>query len=404
MSETSIVFTGDIGFDGHMSGRWQDPGLVAPAIRDFLGSADHVIANIEGPVIDLDPSCLKGKLVHSMPTKVCGFLKDLNIDIWSICNNHIMDAGPEGLFSTMDAAYELGVSTVGAGKDYDEASKPLFIEEAGGIGIITVGYRRACREAGEDTPGCFSWSNLELIEKRIKEIKSSCRWCVVIAHAGEEFTSLPSPYTRERLLKFLEFGADLVVTHHPHVPMNYETVGDKAIFYSLGNFIFDTDYQRAQFNTESGILLKVRFSEDSFSFEPFGITVDREAGIVCESGLPDIFTDVREEDYKLLLPLSVKAFIENTKRQWKFLYPDDYNDDTDWVADFYKPLRSGRVPGETLDFQILYPISLEANNNDHLKSSKTKVIEYIKKQLEKTSRTQLIRDFFVFSFYCRLFV
>ena len=90
---------------------------------------------------------------------------------------------------------------------------------------------------------------------------------------------------------------------------------------------------------------------------------------------------MREEDYKLLLPLSVKAFIENTKRQWKFLYPDDYNDETDWVADFYKPLRSGRVPGETLDFQILYPISLEANNNDHLKSSKTKVIEYIKKQL-----------------------
>ncbi len=380
MKGTSFVFTGDIGFDGYMAGKWGDLDLVSEDIRSFLHSADHVVANIEGPVIDISSDMLSGKLVHSMPKAVCGFLKDLNIDVWSICNNHIMDAGPEGLKSTLEHAKENEVLTVGAGMNYEEASKPLIFPEAGGIGMFTVGYQRACREAGTDTPGCFSWSNLDLIEKRIKEIKRSCRWCVVIAHAGEEFTSLPSPYTRERLHKYLDFGADVVVVHHPHVPMNYETVGDKAIFYSLGNFIFDTDYQRAQFNTEAGVLLKLYFDEDRFSFEPLGIRTDRENERVVTAGLPDIFRDVKEKDYNLILPLSVKAFIENTKRQWKFLYPDRYNDDTDWVADFYKPVSSGRVPGETLDFQILYPISLKSSQEDYGQSPDHEVVEYIKRQ------------------------
>ena len=138
----------------------------------------------------------------------------------------------------------------------------MILDEAGGIGLFAVGYQRGCKPAGEDKGGCLSWSEMEVIRSAIQEIKAKCRWCVVVAHGGEEFTAIPSPYTRDRYHAYLEMGADLVVCHHPHVPMNYETVGDKMIFYSLGNFIFDTDYQRAQFNTEKGILLKLHFTED----------------------------------------------------------------------------------------------------------------------------------------------
>ena len=107
---------------------------------------------------------------------------------------------------------------------------------------------------------------MDIIESAIKQAKANNRWCVVIAHDGEEFTSLPMPYTRDRYIKYLEFGADIVVAHHPHVPMNYELFdNNKAIFYSLGNFIFDTDYQRSQFNTEKGVLLKLIFTDSCFS-------------------------------------------------------------------------------------------------------------------------------------------
>jgi hypothetical protein len=132
---------------------------------------------------------------------------------------------------------------------------------------------------------------LDAIQEAISEIKKTCRWCIVVAHAGEEFTPLPSPYTRDRYHLYLQMGADFVVSHHPHVPMNYEMVGDKAIFYSLGNFIFDTPYQRSQFNTEKGLLLQLDLSSEKWSFKPYGIDILRDTERIDIGSLPVIFQD-----------------------------------------------------------------------------------------------------------------
>ena len=385
--ETGLVFTGDMGFDKYMTERWKDDGLLADSVKAFLKSGDHLMVNVEGPLFECDNNkATQGtaSLIHSMNPQVASFLDTIGADMWCLVNNHIMDAGPEGLFATLDEAKKHNVSTIGVGKNIAEASTPLYLDEAGGIGIIGVGYQRACRKADDSAPGCFSWSDLELIEKRIKEIKAKCRWCIIVAHAGEEFTSLPSPYTRKRYMDYLDMGADIIVAHHPHVPMNYETFANgKAIFYSLGNFIFDTDYQRAQFNTEKGLLIKLNLTEDSFSFTPMGIKIDRTCERIIESDLPDIFEDVCEEEYKLLAPLSAKAFISATKRQQIYFKPDIYKNATEkmWEENFLAPLRSGRVPGETLDFHIILPIAKEAENGEWEKSRLEKIKNYILEQI-----------------------
>ncbi len=386
----SIAFTGDIGFDGYMNGKWNDEKLISGEVMDFIASSDHVCVNVEGALSAKEKVSRKNTvaaLTHSMDPEVTGFLKRIKADIWNICNNHIMDAGPDGLFDTLNEAKAAGASTIGAGMDINEASRPLIISDAGGIGIFAVGYQRACRKADENTAGCLSWSDLDRIKENIDKIKKACRHCVIVAHAGEEFTALPSPYTRERYLKYLEMGADIVVAHHPHVPMNYETVGDKAIFYSLGNFVFDTDYQRSQYYTEYGMVLKINFTKDSFSFETLGIKIDRGEEKVVMDRLPDICTDVSEDEYNLLLPLSAKAFLEATKRQQTYLYPDRYKNatDEDWHENFYEPLRSGRVPGETLDLQIICPIAEKEKEKAWEKSKLEGVKEYILKMLKPIS-------------------
>ena len=384
--ETSLVFTGDIGFDRYMLGQWNDDELLSKDVLNFLHSADHVIANVEGPVAEAETNTVKDgaqQLLHTIDPAAVKVLKNMHADIWNICNNHIMDAGPFGIESTLKIAKANGVQTIGAGMNIDEARKPVVIDEAGGIGMFGVGYQRACRKADTDKPGCFSWSDLDEIEKLIKDIKSKCRWCVVVAHAGEEFTPLPSPYTRERFHKFLEMGADIVINHHPHVPMNYETVGDKIIFYSLGNFIFDTDYQRSQFNTELGLLVKINFTEDNFTYEPMGLRIDRETEHVVKSDLPRIFVDVQDDEYKLLAPLSAKVLVAATKRQMSYLNPQRFKNATEeeWSEHFAEPLRTGRVPGETLDFYIICPLAEEAEKGEWKKSKLEKVKEYMLEQI-----------------------
>lgn len=382
----SLIFTGDIGFDKYMEGRWRDDDLIDSEVLSFLKNTDHLIINVEGPLLEKkqDKNTEGAKaLIHSMDPGTASFFEKLGADVWNICNNHIMDAGKEGIYNTINEAKKTGAKTLGAGMNIDEAKAPVIFNEAGGIGLIGVGYQRACRKADTETPGCFSWSDMDLIQEAIMSIKDKCRWCIIVAHGGEEFTALPSPYTRDRYIEYLDMGADIVISHHPHVPMNYETIGDKIIFYSLGNFIFDTDYQRSQYNTDKGLFIKLNFTEEAYTFEPFGIRIDRNAERVIKGDIPKIFTDVNEDEYKKLIPLSSKMFIENTKRQLKYLYPSKFENatDEDFINNFYEPLRSGRVPGEILDFQIIYPLSLEEKNKEWENSKLEDVKEFIFEQI-----------------------
>jgi len=384
--ETTLVFTGDIGFDHYMEGRYDDEDLLDKEVYDFIADSDHVIVNVEGALSDglrkpKDNSVLQ--LMHSMKPEVSHFLQRIGADVWNICNNHIMDAGSEGLSDTLEVAEKCGAHTIGAGMDIGEAARPLILDEAGGIGIFAVGYQRACRKADDDKAGCLSWSDMDRIAANIKDIKSRCRWCIVVAHGGEEFTSLPSPYTRDRYHEYLELGADMVVAHHPHVPMNYETVGDKIIFYSLGNFVFDTDYQRAQFNTEKGLLIKLRLGREGYTFEAMGIDTDRKEERIVKGELPLIFEDVKEAEYELLEPLSAKAFVAATKRQQIYLNPDRFSHATDeeWQEHFLEPMRSGRVPGEALDFHIILPVAAKADEGKWKESKLENVKKFILDQL-----------------------
>lgn len=345
-----------------MDSKWQDEELLSGDIREFLRSADHVAADIEGsfrhpeakPAEEVTSFTLK-----QMESEAAEFLCSAGVDIWNINNNHIMDFGEKGLLGTLETAMRSGVTTVGAGMNDEEAARPVFFKEAGGVGLFSVGYRPGCKPAGPEKAGCLLWNDKETIQKNIDDIKKRCRWCVIIAHGGEEFTTLPSPYTRDRYLSYLEMGADIVVGHHPHVVNNYELLPGKAVFYSIGNFIFDTDYCRSQEGTDRGILLKISFSEDGFTISYLGTKIDYDTESIEGAPAPEIFRDIPAEEYEKLLPWAAGKFIEATKRQQIYLDPERYGNysEEDWERHFTDPDRMYRMPGEILDYTVIYPLA-----------------------------------------------
>ena len=381
---TSVIFTGDIGFDRYMDKKWEDEGLLSPAVLDFFHSADHTVANVEGALIDLPEDSSRSAYFHRMDPAATVVLRKMGADIWCINNNHIMDAGAAGLESTRRIAAQLDCRTVGAGADVTEASEPVYLDEAGGIGMIAVGYQPGCIPAGAAEPGCFRWDDMERIACRIAEIKAKCRWCVVVVHGGEEFASLPNPYTRERYLRYLALGADVVVGHHPHVPENYELFEDgKAIFYSLGNFIFDTNYQRVHLYTDVGVLLKLIFTEETLNFEAMGTQILRGAERIDAAPLPDIFTNIPEEEYELLAPLAAKAFVAEDMRKMIYLEPERFTDATQevWDGYFFSEEPDGYAAGEHMDLSVIVPLARTAESGAWRASKLDKVKEYMLRQL-----------------------
>ena len=382
--KTSVIFTGDIGFDRYMDKRWEDDGFLSASVLEFFDSAEHTVANVEGALIEAEDNGSHGSFFHCMNPAATRVLKRMGADIWSIGNNHTMDAGVEGVISTRKIAAEMGCTTIGAGLNINEASAVHYIDEAGGIGMFCVAYMTECIPATESSAGIFRWDDMERIAQRIREIKSRCRWCVVVCHGGEEFSSLPNPYTRDRYLKFIELGADVVVGHHPHVPENYELLSDnKAIFYSLGNFIFDTDYQRVHLYTDTGVLLKLVFFEDKLDFEALGIKIVRGEEKIESCPLPDVFVNIPAEEYNLLAPLSAKAFVQEDRRTQTYLTPAKYKDapESVWNEYFFSENTDGFFKGAHMDFNVIVPFAQTAESGEWKKSKLNNVKDYILRQL-----------------------
>ena len=130
------------------------------------------------------------------------------------------------------------------------------------------------------------------------------------------------PYLRRRYKRYLKYGADIVVGHHPHVVQNYERFGNKIVFYSLGNFIFDTDFQRIQKYTDFGMLLKLNFTEDSYSWEALPIKNNRETKNISETENIPIFREITSFEYGLLWPLAAKHLCLNERKKNTFHHPE----------------------------------------------------------------------------------
>lgn len=329
---TSIAFTGDISFSKYMRDAWKRPDVLDDQVVRFLQDADHVVANVEC-ALSADSTTGTG-LKHTSDPAAGTFIRDrLNSRIWSLANNHILDCGAKGLLDTLQVAEDNGCRTLGAGVDREAAAKPVFLEEAGGIGIFSVTFNMKSMETPDHEPGVFFWKDTERIRRTIDLIKARCRWCVMVVHGQNcEFTQMPLPISRERMKSFLDMGADVIVGHHPHVVQNYERFGKKMIFYSLGNFIFDTDYQRQRKYTQYGMLLKLNFTETQLTWQSLPILIDREANRIVAGETPAVFTHVGALEYHLLKDLVYADFVKVNRAARLYFNKEKYSayTDKDW--------------------------------------------------------------------------
>ena len=318
---TEIAFSGDIAFSKYFRGTYEDPELICKDAIDFLQSADHVVLNVEGALTDNVMTRGSSSVpAHASDPRCLPWLLKMKGDVWNLSNNHTLDCGEGGLADTLKLARENGCQPLGAGMNLGEASKPVLFSEEGGIGILAVSYKAFMR-AEENKAGVLHWDDFKSIQKAIQEVKKNNRWCILVAHGGEEFSGIPMPFVRRRYLKYLKMGADIIVSHHPHVPQSFEKIGSKVIFYSLGNFLFDTDYQRLQKYTDRGVLLKLKLTENDCTWEHFSYRIDRELHRVIPEKTPHVFRNISAKEYRALAPVGVSNFLRDYAVAKIFLHP-----------------------------------------------------------------------------------
>ena len=198
------------------------------------------------------------------------------IDIVNLANNHIYDYKEQGLFDTI---YNLGqgnIKYIGAGKNLKSARKPVLIEIKG-VKLAFLGYyglrkHSDSHPATKDSAGT-AMRKLQFIHEDIRSLRDSVDVIIVNFHWGIEKEHLPGTDQISFAHKTIDYGADLIVGHHPHVLQGIEEYKGKLISYSLGNFIFGGNSRKH----EKTAVLQIRIDSTAkqiSGFEMLPVQVD----------------------------------------------------------------------------------------------------------------------------------
>lgn len=222
---------------------------IDPQLLEIMRDSDIFMINNEFPYTNRGtPLANKAFTFCADPASV-ELLHEMGVDIVSLANNHVTDYGEISLLDTLDTLENAGIPYVGAGRDLDEAAKVVFYQKGDmKIGVVsaTEVERLASPDtkgATEDSPGTFRCFQNDALEEVIREAKEQCDFLIVYVHWGTESTDELDWSQPGQAADFTAAGADVIIGAHPHVLQEIAYVNGVPVFYSLGNYWFNSKTQ-----------------------------------------------------------------------------------------------------------------------------------------------------------------
>ncbi len=248
--ETVFAFTGDVNLAEGISGTkyidGQPNGLSDAFSQDLihtLRDEDVLIANNEFTVSKRGkPLSGKAYTFRANPGRLKEYRR-LGVDALSLANNHVFDYGEEAFLDTLHYISNAGYPYVGAGKNLEEASEPLYYI-AGGRKIAICAATQIersstyTRAATEQEAGVIKCLDPELFAKEIKRAKKNADVVIAFVHWGTEGDSQYGSDQKNLAKQFAAAGADAIVGGHTHCLQGVDLLEGVPVFYSLGNFWF----------------------------------------------------------------------------------------------------------------------------------------------------------------------
>ena len=254
-------------------------------------------------------------------------LKAGGIDIVSLASEGNMIYGSRGLDETLKTLDRQGIYRIGAGRDVKEAHRPEILEVKGQR-IAYLGYNPdAVRGAKAEKAGVASVSSEERqhIVEDIRAIRAQVDWIVVNYRWGDTLTALsegnfietsadslltasvPEDWQRSLAYEAVDAGADLVVGYHPNRIQGAEIYRDRAIAYSLGDFIFDG----APLKDHDTAALRVSLRNHQMKVEFLPVTIrDSKLEMATGEDGADILQTIRDASETFEQPMQFPTVLE----------------------------------------------------------------------------------------------
>lgn len=235
----------------------------APVFAEIRG-ADCSIANLEIPLCD-GGAPVEKLVTHRAAPALAGDLAAVGFGALVLANNHTCDYGVDGLLETLAHLRGAGITTIGAGRNLEEALSVNYVRGDGAVAAVLAvsALLPAGCAATEERPGVaplrvdtrFEVDPAILMEQpgtpptvrtsvreddldRVREVistaRSSATHVIVYVHWGVGLQQARAEYQQSLGRALVDAGADLVVGCHPHAIQEIDRWGDGYIFHNLG--------------------------------------------------------------------------------------------------------------------------------------------------------------------------
>ena len=241
--EITLTFAGDVAYPEGWGGigtiKAQGKALFGQ-VRAITSDAELNFVNLECPFTQREATVDKKYPITCAPERL-DYILDSGFNLFSLANNHTMDAGRAGADDTLSLMraksnerrplWWAGVNPAeGATPPYDLVVVPGSDLR---IGFIALANGRGMTGIASKT-----------VPERLAKAAADTDFVIVSVHSGREYRHVPGKTRSAQFRSLIDAGADLVIGHHPHVVQGVERHGQGVIFHSLGNFSFGSKTRR----------------------------------------------------------------------------------------------------------------------------------------------------------------
>jgi poly-gamma-glutamate synthesis protein (capsule biosynthesis protein) len=231
-------------------------------------------------VAEVDPKILK----FTFDPRFAQLLSGLGFTAVSLANNHALDFGADGYAQTTDFLTQAGIAPFGHPLNTKDLSTIVSTDSKT---LCLVGYHSLFDPES-------AW-----VEAEIKKLRPTCSYVVVVAHWGEEYQHEPTASQKLKARTFIDLGADLIIGAHPHIVQPVEVYNNRAIFYSLGNFLFDQGFQP---EVKRGVAVGVEFASSTTRFTLTPVHTFKQVSLADATTTAAVLTDLGVEGLLFELP------------------------------------------------------------------------------------------------------
>jgi poly-gamma-glutamate synthesis protein (capsule biosynthesis protein) len=276
-----LLILGDV----QIHSRRADPMTAFQRMRDTMKRADIVYANVEGLLVPSAGATIdipdKPEWTHPGPDGARA-LAAANLTVAGVANN--VASGRQNILTSLAALDAHGIAHVGAGRNLDEAHRPVIVERKGmKIGFLQYTarwYRDADMLATATEPGVakiasrdgltIDAADLARVTADIRALRPQVDIVVVSHHNRDGSTpvqfdgrqgtfasrdrKVTEAYQRQFAHTALDTGADFVFGHGTHHVQGVEVYKGKPILYAIGHSTFD---QPGYEHATDGLVIRV---------------------------------------------------------------------------------------------------------------------------------------------------